>query len=71
MGTNIKDIKKELNMAAANLQLENSEKGCCKITMGGSETQKSGITRSKCNAIAAKFPGASCSFSPGVSCSEL
>jgi hypothetical protein len=64
----IRELLKEEGRKKVRLE---SEKGCCQIHFGGSTANKSGIDERACRRIANDFPGATYTFHPGVSCSEV
>lgn len=60
--------KKNTLLLVANVE---APKGCCRITMGGSTANRSGITERQCREAANEFPGATYDFTVGVNCSDV
>ncbi|MEO5685382.1 MAG: hypothetical protein ABIQ88_22230 [Chitinophagaceae bacterium] len=69
----LKEIKgKRKNNKAAFTKANNaSPTGCCQITLDGSTSNKSGLTKRECEDATNNFPGATCVFTPGVSCRDV
>jgi len=69
MTKSIQNVRDRLKLAGQKKFGIRSVTGCCKIFVDGSTSRKSGITKQQCQDIANDFPGATFTFTTGVTCS--